>query len=287
MTTISRTLPEKSTSTPVEQVITPEPRQPRRLAQGGFGRGVLGMLGVGGALILWELMSFFEVIPTSAVPPASAALAELFSQLVNPVFWEALWNTLSVVLLGLALIIVFATPLALLIGLSRFAAESTWFLVEFLKPIPPIALIPLGLLLWGPSPGMKLFLITLGAVWPLLTQLVYGIKQIDGVATDMARSYRLGWRLTTTRIVVPSILPFAMTGLRISAAIAVIIAIVTEMIGGAAGLGQQIVVAQSAGAIDQMYALILAAGLLGLIINACFKAVERPMLFWHASVRED
>lgn len=287
MTTISPTLTDQRATPPVKQATLPQRQKRRSLAQSSIGRNILGLVGIAGALILWEMLSVTGLLSVSAVPPASAALIEFFHQLTNPLFWEALWNTLSIVLIGLALIIVVATPLALLIGLSRFAAESTWFLIEFLKPIPPIALIPLGLLLWGPSPGMKLFLITLGAVWPLLTQLVYGIRQIDGVASNMARSYRLGWKLTTTRVVIPSILPFAMTGLRISAAIAVIIAVVTEMIGGAAGLGQLIVVAQSAGALEQMYALILAAGLLGLGINACFKAAERPLLFWHASVRED
>lgn len=287
MTTITQPLTEDPRPSTLEVVNKPAPVKRRALAQTQTGRTILGVIGTAGALGLWEFLSVSGVLSASAIPAASTTLAELLNQLMNPVFWGALWNTISIVLIGLALIIVVATPLALLIGLSRFAAESTWFLIEFLKPIPPIALIPLGLLLWGPSPGMKLFLITLGAIWPLLTQLIYGIRQMDGVAADMARSYRLGWRLTTTRVVIPSILPFAMTGLRISAAIAVIIAVVTEMIGGAAGLGQLIVVAQSAGAIDQMYALILTAGLLGLLINACFKVAERPLLFWHASVRED
>ncbi|EMY33332.1 binding-protein-dependent transport system inner membrane protein [Arthrobacter crystallopoietes BAB-32] len=252
-----------------------------------MGKGVLGAGTVLAVLAAWEVLARAGAFPPGSIPPASAVLAEFVRQLGVPLFWAAVWNTVSVALLGLLLIAVIAAPLALLIGLVRPVQESTWFLMEFLKPIPPVALIPLGLLLWGPSPGMKLFLIVMGAIWPLLTQLIYGIKEINGVGADMARSYRLGWWLTTSRLVFPSVLPFALTGLRISASIAIVIAVVTEMIGGAAGLGQNIVVAQSAGALAEMYALVIAAGLLGLLINAAFRAVQKPLLFWHPSVRQE
>lgn len=257
------------------------------LATSPMGKTVLGAGAVLAVLAAWEVLARTGVFPPASIPPASAVLAEFVRQLSVAAFWVAVWNTVSVALLGLLLIVLVASPLALLIGLVRPVQESTWFLLEFLKPIPPVALIPLGLLLWGPSPGMKLFLIVMGAIWPLLTQLIYGIKEINGVGAEMARSYRLGWWLTTSRLVFPSVLPFALTGLRISASIAIVVAVVTEMIGGAAGLGQNIVVAQSAGALAEMYALIIAAGLLGLLINAGFRTAQKPLLFWHPSVRQE
>ncbi|WP_264797157.1 ABC transporter permease [Arthrobacter mangrovi] len=269
------------------------PRAQRRgasrfpLAASPMGRTVLGAGAVLAVLAAWEVLARTGAFPPGSIPPASTVLAEFVRQLGVAAFWAAAWNTVSVALLGLLLIVLVASPLALLIGLVRPVQESTWFLLEFLKPIPPVALIPLGLLLWGPSPGMKLFLIVMGAIWPLLTQLIYGIKEINGVGAEMARSYRLGWWLTTSRLVFPSVLPFALTGLRISASIAIVVAVVTEMIGGAAGLGQNIVVAQSAGALAEMYALIIATGLLGLLINAGFRAVQKPLLFWHPSVRQE
>lgn len=263
------------------------PARPRNLASSQAGRMLLGAGTVLLVLVVWELLARTGAFPPGSIPPASSVLAEFFRQLWVAAFWQAVWNTVSIAMLGLVLIVLIASPLALLIGLVRQVRESTWFVLEFLKPIPPVALIPLGLLLWGPSPGMKLFLIVMGAVWPLLTQLIYGLKEVNGVSADMARSYRLGWWLTTSRLIVPSVLPFALTGMRISASIAVVIAVVTEMIGGAAGLGQNIVVAQSAGALSEMYALILAAGLLGLLINAGFRAAQKPLMFWHPSMRQE
>ncbi|WP_244250873.1 ABC transporter permease [Arthrobacter crystallopoietes] len=273
-------------SNAIQTLAAPATRD-RRRAVAGLSRRWLGTGPVVVLFLLWELASVTGILPVASIPPASDVIVAFGAQLVSGGFWLALWDTLSVALLGLVLIVLIAAPIALVIGLSRWWQESTWFVLEFLKPIPPVALIPLGLLLWGPSPGMKLFLIVFGAIWPLLTQLVYGLREVNGVAQDMAKSYRLGPWLTTTRLVFPSVLPFATTGLRISAAIAVVIAVVTEMIGGAAGLGQNIVVAQSANALAEMYALIIAAGLLGLGINLVFRFGEKPLLFWHPSIREE
>src|SRR5690606_19842522 len=120
-----------------------------------------------------------------------------------------------------------------------------------LKPIPGVALIPLALLLWGPTEGVKLALIVFGAVWPLLTQLVYGLREVPGTALEMAKVYRLSRSQRLRRITLPSVLPFTLTGLRISVTIALIIAIVTEYIVGMPGLGSLLALAQLNGVVDQ------------------------------------
>ncbi len=247
----------------------------------------LGALTVAAVLALWELLSRTAVLDEQVFPAASTVLAELGHLLGTVGFWGDLWATLASALTGLVLVVLIGTIAAMLIGLIPFVDQSTRAVVEFLKPIPPIALIPLGLLLWGPSPTMKITLITFGALWPFLTQMVYGIRQTNNVALDMAQSYRLGWWLTTTRIVVPTLMPYALTGLRISASIAVIISVVTELIGGAEGIGQTITVAQVNNALPTMYAYVLTAGLLGVAINLVFQALEKPLLFWHPSQRGD
>lgn len=235
----------------------------------------------------WELASRAGFLPATSLPAASEVMRAWTQLLGQAAFWAAVGHTVSSAVSGLGIVIAVAVPAALAIGLSRIVRESTWLIVEFLKPIPPVAMIPLGLLLWGPSETMKLTLITFGALWPFLTQLIYGINQVDHVALDMARSYRFkGW-LTTTRVIVPTLLPFAATGLRVSASIAIVVSVVTELIGGAAGIGRDIMIAQSSGALPSMYALILTTGVLGLVINAVFVAAERPLLFWHPSHRKD
>lgn len=247
------------------------------------------MLGSGAivlALLIWQLSSITGVLDPGVIPSAVTVLTQLGHLVTTADFWGNIWSTLSGALAGLGFVIVIGTILSLLIGLIKIFEESTWFIFEFIKPIPPIALIPLGLLLLGPSASMKITLVTFGALWPFLIQMVYGIRQTNSVELDMARSYRLGPWLTVSRIVVPTLLPFALTGLRISASIAVIVAVVTELVGGAPGLGRTISVAQINNLLPTMYAYIVAAGLLGVFINLFFTVLEKPLLFWHPSHRK-
>lgn len=262
----------------------------RRKRLGLAGQPWLPVVGAGSVLavlLAWEVLSRVGLLPAYAIPSATSVLGAFVAELGSPPFWTDLGATVLSAALGLVILTVAASIIALVVTSSRFLWNSTWFIIEFLKPIPPVALIPLGLLLWGPSMTMKVTLVVFGAIWPLLTQLVYGIRGVEGVALDAAKSYRLGFWRTTTRVVAPSILPYALTGLRVSSAIAIIISVVTEMIGGATGLGQRIVLAQLAGDLPRMYALIMAAGLLGLLVNGLFRGLEKPLLFWHPSQRGD
>ena len=267
--------------------VTATARRPRTLRSRPLWERGLGWLTILAALALWQVLSVAGVLSPQVIPSALDVLGDLARLLGTAAFWGDVWATVSSAVVGLLIVLVLGSVLALLIGTIRPVEKSTWFMVEFLKPIPPIALIPLGLLLWGPSPTMKITLITFGALWPFLTQMVYGIRQTNNVALDMAASYRLGWWLTTSRVIVPTLLPYALTGLRISASIAVIVSVVTELVGGADGLGQTIAVSQANGALPTIYAYIVTAGLLGVVINLMFGLIEKPLLFWHPSQRGD
>ena len=135
--------------------------------------------------------------------------------------------------------------------------------IEFLRPIPSVALIPLAVLIYGQGLESKVFLVAFASFWPLLIQTIYGVQDVDPVATDTARSFGLGRLERMWRITVPSAVPYIATGIRISSAVALILAVTAELVIGAAGLGREINVARSGGNLDAMYALIVATGLLG------------------------
>ncbi|MFC6355985.1 ABC transporter permease [Luethyella okanaganae] len=257
--------------------------------KGGLSRrteAFLGVVGLAAIIAIWWIASATGALSPNAVPPPGE-VAVTFGQLLTSLdFWVAVLNTVLVALIGVVTVIVIAVPLAMAIHRSLLFRESTWFPLEFLKPIPPVALIPLTILLWGPTKTVELFLVVFAALWPMLTQLVYGLREVSGTALDMARVYRLTSWQRTTRIVVPSLTPFAMTGLRISITIALVVAIVTEYIVGIPGLGAMLSTSQINGLIDRMYALIVAMGLLGIAFNGILAALNRPVLFWHASQRE-
>ena len=119
----------------------------------------------------------------------------------------------------------------------------------------------------------------------MLVQVLHGVADVDPVARDTARSYRLG-RLARVRYLVwPTALPYAVTGIRLATSVALILAITGELVIGTPGLGDEIATAQSSGAVPAMYALVVVTGLLGLAANLATRAVERRVLAWHPAVR--
>jgi ABC-type nitrate/sulfonate/bicarbonate transport system permease component len=246
---------------------------------------LVGALGAVGALALWELVARSGLVGGDALPPATDTLSALGELLGDGAFWRSVVDTLQAAIGGFLLALAIGVPLGALIGLSDVAARSTHLVVEFLKPIPPVVLIPLLLLTMGPSERMGLFLVTFGCLWPILVQTAYGVQDADPVALDTGRSFRLSTAQRVRHIVLPSALPFVVTGARIAAGAALVIAIVSELIGGAPGLGKDVLLAQNAGLVPKTYALVLATGLLGLLLYTLIGRLERWALHWHPSVR--
>ena len=189
--------------------------------------------------------------------------------------------------LGMVISVVAAAVLGFVIGSSPFLRKFTNSTIEFLRPVPSVALIPLAVLVFGVGVESALLLIVYACFWQVLIQVLYGVADVDVVAMDTAKSYGMG-RLARVRYVVfPTALPYLMTGIRLAAAVALILAITAQLIIGTPGLGAEIARAQSGGAYVSMYSLVLATGLLGVIINIVFRAIERQILSWHTSIRSE
>lgn len=242
----------------------------------------LGMLLVAAT---WEAAAGPLGLAPSTLPPLTAVLGELAAQAGEGAFWSAVGGTLRSALLGLVLAMLIGVPVGLLVGLSDIIYRSTRFVLEFLKPIPGVVLVPLFLLLFGPSPTMAVVLVVFGLVWVAIIQTTAGVRSVDPVAIETARAYRLSRPRRLWAVVLPSASPFIATGLRIAASASLVIAIVAELIGGAPGMGREIFLAQQGGLYEVTYALVLATGLLGVAFNAAAFAVERRLLFWHESHR--
>jgi ABC-type nitrate/sulfonate/bicarbonate transport system permease component len=120
----------------------------------------------------------------------------------------------------------------------------------------------------------------------LLIQTIYGVQDVDPVATDTAKSFGLSRFARVRHITLPSAVPYLVTGVRISSAVSLILVVTAELVIGAAGLGREINTARSGGNLEVMYALILATGLLGYVLNILASAAERRVLRWHPSQRE-
>ncbi len=237
-------------------------------------------------LALWQLVVGIGLLNEDHVPSMAATVAELAELLGDGDFWSAVGSTLQGWALGLGIAAVLAIPLGIVIGSSATAYRSVRFVVEFLRPIPSVALVPLAVLIYGVGLESKVFLAAFASFWPLFVQTLYGVQDVDPVTTDTARSFGLGRFERLYRVTLPSAVPYIATGLRISSAVALILAVTAEIVIGSAGLGREINVARSSGAVEVMYALIITTGLLGWLLNIATTQAERRVLHWHPSHRQ-
>jgi ABC-type nitrate/sulfonate/bicarbonate transport system permease component len=244
------------------------------------------LLAIAGALGLWELLTRTGALNPDHVPPMTDTVAELVSLLGESSFWSAVGSTLQGWALGLGIAAALAIPLGILIGSSATAYRAVRFVVEFLRPIPSVALVPLAVLIYGVGLESKVFLAAFASFWPLFVQTLYGVRDVDPVATDTAKSFGLNGLQRLVRVKLPSAVPYIATGLRISSAVALILAVTAEIVIGSAGLGREINIARQGGAIELMYALIITTGLLGWALNIVTTRAERRVLHWHPSHRQ-
>lgn len=245
----------------------------------------LGLVGLAGLVVLLELLPRTPLVNPQYLPPFSVMAAELMTQLGTSTFWVALGETLRGWALGLTIAAVGGVTLGIVIGSLPLVRAATRSTIEFLRPIPSVALIPLAVLLFGTDLRSTLVLVVYAAFWQVLVQVLYGVADVDPVARETARSFRFR-PLTQVRTVTwPTALPYVMTGVRLAAAVALILEITGELIIGSPGLGRQIAVAQASGAVPAMYALVIVTGLIGVVVNLLARALERRVLRWHPSVR--
>ncbi len=245
----------------------------------------LGTTGVVVVLVAFEVAARLEWLPARWFPPPSEILRALADEAVTAEFWRTVWATLRGWAMGLGIAALVAIPVGMLIGAVPFVYRQVRVVIEFLRPIPSVALIPVAVLLFGTGFGGKVFLAAFAATWPLLFQSMYGVQEVDPVARDTARAYRLGRVRQALFVTLPSAAPFIATGLRVSSAVALILVVTGELVIGSAGVGNAIAVARSGGDVAVAYAYIAVAGLLGLGLNTLFKIVERPVLRWHPGQR--
>lgn len=278
------TLHQQATTTDAVAAAPPAPVRRRRVAPSS---PVLGALGILLFLAVWEMASRSGIVNSRYLPPATEVIAALVRNAGLTAFWVAVGETVFAWALGLVIAVVLALIAGFVIGSSAVLRRFTHSTIEFLRPIPSVALIPLAVLLFGVQIESTLMLVVYASFWQVLIQVLYGVADVDNVALQTAKSYGLGPVARVRYVVFPTTLPFLMTGVRLAAAVALILAVTAELIIGSPGLGNEIALAQSGGAVSALYALVVATGLIGVAINLFMRWAERKMLSWHSSVRSE
>ena len=231
--------------------------------------------------VVWDLVVRLGLIKPILLPPPLATLQTLVTGLAGgPLladFAMTVWRTLE----AFAIAAVVGVPLGVLLGSNERAYRSVEFLIDFFRSTPSSALIPLFLLIFGVSDVNKVAIAAFGALLIVVFNSAYGVlnarKQRVMAARVMGASR---WRIFRDVLVWESLQP-SFVGLRSAVSMALVIVVVAEMfIGSDSGLGHRIIDAQQVLNVRSMYAAILAAGILGYVLNIVFLLLERRIVHW-------
>lgn len=245
-------------------------------------RYALPLAGVTVVVVAWEAVTRSGLVTPTLMPTFTDTVAELGTLLETPTFRESLLLTLRAWAVGLLIAASIGIPLGVVLGLSDRAYRFVRIPLEAIRPVPPIVILPLALLALGGNIAFQATLIVQGALWPLLVTVTYAVRDVDSTTLDTARSFRFGPARTLFFVRLPAALPLMASGVRLAAATAFAVTLVTELVGGAHGLGTVMMIGQSGGDVVRVYAVTLVGGLVGLAIAFAFGLVEKRVLRWQA-----
>ncbi|ROO86162.1 NitT/TauT family transport system permease protein [Actinocorallia herbida] len=243
------------------------------------------LLSIAVTLAVLQLLGVTGVLSRDSFPLASSVLARFGSLLGDGAFWQSVGNSLGQALTGLAAGTAIAVPLGLALGRIPLAEKALRPIIEFLRPIPSVALLPLVILTAGVGLGGAVLLTGLSSLWLVLVMCIRGARAVDPTAEQTLISFGVPAWARLRRLVLPSALPFIVTGVRIAASVALVVAITVELLGGMPGLGKDVSASLQNGDKVGVYAYALASGVLGLIVNFVFVPIEDRLLSWHSSRR--
>ena len=231
---------------------------------------------------IWQEASVHGLINHILIPPVSDIFGAWGNALRDGSLVNALQGTITRFFVGFALATAIGVAVGVLLGYSRTMYALLEPTVELLRPLPSPAIIPMLILLLGFENRMKITAVVFAASFPVIVNTMYGVRGVDPVLIDTARTFGHRSVAIIYRVILPAASPAILAGMRISLAVSLIVTIVAEMIAGDTGMGHFILEAQQSFDTQRMYAGIFALALLGYVLNMTFVAVERWALPWYA-----
>ena len=231
-------------------------------------------------LLVWQVLADQKLISPVFFPSPLRTLAELARQFAAGEIWAPLTATSVRMLYGWALASLLGVVLGAAIGSSRAAREYLEPSLDFIRPLPASAIIPVAILFLGLTNEMAITVIAFGAVWPVLLSSVHGFASVEPQLLEVAGALRLSRVQLLWKVAVPGALPDILAGARVSLAISLILAVVTEMQASQLGLGQNILLAQRSFRSPELYAGVVTLGVMGFVVNHAILLVERHLLRW-------
>ncbi|OCS84619.1 ABC transporter permease [Caryophanon tenue] len=233
-----------------------------------------------GLLVLWEITSKSGMVDSISLPPVSNVFSTWGGIIADGTLLDYLLPSLGRIFAGFLLAAVVAIPLGLLMGTTPFIYRLLEPITELIRPIPASAYIPVAILFLGIENEMKVFVIFLSSLFPILLNTYSGVRGVDSILIDTGRTFGVSKIRSLFQIILPAALPSILTGMRVSIGIALVVAVVAEMITGNSGIGYFILDMQRIFQVAEMFAGIFTLGIVGYGINFVFLKIEQYFLRW-------
>lgn len=230
--------------------------------------------------IVAEAACDLRLVSPAIFAPPHETLAALIDEFRTGAVWAPLGATVVHMLLGWTAACALGVALGAAVGLTAIGRAYVAPLLEFIRPLPASAIAPIGVLFIGRNDLMIVAVIVFGAIWPVLLASIHGFGSIDGRLRDVARALRLSPLKAFWTIAVPSALPEIFAGARVSVAIALILAVVSEILASVGGLGDALNLAERSYRTPELYAGVVLIGVLGVITNYALERGESYLLRW-------
>lgn len=229
----------------------------------------------------WEILARNNLVDSNYFPPISDILSALFGLTASFEIIGHTFISLRRVVAGFFLGLIIGYILGFACGYNKKIYNLLEFTIEFLRPMPSIALIPIGILFLGMGDALNIVIIGWACSWPVFINTMDGVRSVDQLLIDTGRSFGLNRFKIIKKIIIPACMPYVFTGLRVSLGIAVAVVVITEMVVSGKGLGSFIFNTSISYRIPQMYAGIIAIGIFGYILNLVFVMIEKFVINWH------
>jgi len=232
-------------------------------------------------LLLWEIGSRLNPKLQLYIPPISQILTTLVQMIASGRVPGQAWVTVRRFAEGYFLAAGLGVTLGMILGYFRFAHSLAEMVIEFLRPMPSVAIIPVAILLLGIGDSMITAVTVYASIWPILTNTIDGVRYVERTLVDTGRTFGLSRLQILWHVIMPAASRYIVTGLRISLSIALILVTTAEMIVGSQGLGFFILDEERSLNSSAMYAGIILVALLGYSLNRLFLTLESKTMKWH------
>lgn len=239
-----------------------------------------GFISVTLVLVVWQLLSGTGRVNALLLPTPVAVFQSAIQLTIKGTLPLDIGVSMGRVLAGFFAALVIAVPLGVLMGFSRTASDGVTPLIEIIRPVPPIAIIPIAMLWFGIGESSKIFLIAYGAFFPILLNTIGGFRAIDPVHIRAVQSLGANRWSVIRHVILLSAFPHIIVGARLGMAMGFIVLVAAELIAADSGLGFLIQDARQHFMTDQIFVGIIAIGVLGLLLNQSLLVLERWIVPW-------